>query len=293
MNRGEMAKSRAVADGSSGWDDYAPFYDWENARTIGRADVPFWKQLAQRAGGPVLELGCGTWVGAAAGGNHRRPPRRRGPVGADAGSGAATSPPVEARRGGQPRPLRHQGVAVPRLEAVLARHGAVRDPAIPDPGRRTSRRHCNRSRASSSAAARSRLTLSPTCPHGSSTRKRLCLRGPRTRSGAVRSVLTLVESVRQDRRRKLTDLPPRGQYTERRGRTARRLYFLSDVPFAVGSTWSGASRRRASASMRSWATMTAGRGTLGRKPGCSSQQRRDQRSVIACAPQTTPRPDSG
>lgn len=49
-----------MAQGWHGWDDYAPFYDWENARTVGRRDVPFWKGLAGRAGGPVLELGCGT-----------------------------------------------------------------------------------------------------------------------------------------------------------------------------------------------------------------------------------------
>ena len=47
-------------EGWEGWDDYAPFYDWENARTLGRRDVPFWRTLAKQAGGPVLELGCGT-----------------------------------------------------------------------------------------------------------------------------------------------------------------------------------------------------------------------------------------
>jgi SAM-dependent methyltransferase len=47
-------------DGWHGWDEYAPFYDWENARTIGRRDVAFWTRLASRTGGPVLELGCGT-----------------------------------------------------------------------------------------------------------------------------------------------------------------------------------------------------------------------------------------
>jgi ubiquinone/menaquinone biosynthesis C-methylase UbiE len=47
-------------EGYEGWDDYAPFYDWENARTLGRRDVPFWRNLALQAGGPVLELGCGT-----------------------------------------------------------------------------------------------------------------------------------------------------------------------------------------------------------------------------------------
>ena len=47
-------------EGFEGWDEYAPFYDWENARTLGRRDVPFWRNLALNAGGRVLELGCGT-----------------------------------------------------------------------------------------------------------------------------------------------------------------------------------------------------------------------------------------
>jgi ubiquinone/menaquinone biosynthesis C-methylase UbiE len=49
-----------VAEGWEGWDEYAPFYDWENARTLGRRDVPFWRRLATDARGPILELGCGT-----------------------------------------------------------------------------------------------------------------------------------------------------------------------------------------------------------------------------------------
>ena len=47
-------------EGWQGWDEYAPFYDWENARTLGRRDVPFWRRVALEARGPVLELGCGT-----------------------------------------------------------------------------------------------------------------------------------------------------------------------------------------------------------------------------------------
>src|SRR5947199_248093 len=47
-------------EGWQGWDAYAPFYDWENAQTLGRRDVPFWRRLAKRASGPVLELGRGT-----------------------------------------------------------------------------------------------------------------------------------------------------------------------------------------------------------------------------------------
>jgi len=58
-----VTKARAGSrqpQGWEGWDDYAPFYDWENARTLGRRDVPFWRDLALRTNGQVLELGCGT-----------------------------------------------------------------------------------------------------------------------------------------------------------------------------------------------------------------------------------------
>jgi ubiquinone/menaquinone biosynthesis C-methylase UbiE len=47
-------------EGWRGWDDYARFYDWENAQTMGRRDVRFWQRLASRTAGQVLELGCGT-----------------------------------------------------------------------------------------------------------------------------------------------------------------------------------------------------------------------------------------
>src|SRR5918999_4111072 len=46
--------------GHEGWDEYAPFYDWENAQTLGKRDVPFWRRLALASDGPLLELGCGT-----------------------------------------------------------------------------------------------------------------------------------------------------------------------------------------------------------------------------------------
>jgi ubiquinone/menaquinone biosynthesis C-methylase UbiE len=52
---GELA-----AEGHEGWDEYAPFYDWENARTLGRRDVPFWRTVARNVGGTLLELGAGT-----------------------------------------------------------------------------------------------------------------------------------------------------------------------------------------------------------------------------------------
>ena len=50
----------ARLEGWEGWGEYAPFYDWENARTLGRRDIGFWQRLASDVRGPVLELGCGT-----------------------------------------------------------------------------------------------------------------------------------------------------------------------------------------------------------------------------------------
>jgi SAM-dependent methyltransferase len=49
-----------VAEGWQGWDAYAAYYDWENARTVGRRDVAFWRGLAARTKGRALELGTGT-----------------------------------------------------------------------------------------------------------------------------------------------------------------------------------------------------------------------------------------
>lgn len=51
---------RPVPDGTAGWDEYAAFYDWENAQTVGRRDVAFWQSLARRTRGKILELGAGT-----------------------------------------------------------------------------------------------------------------------------------------------------------------------------------------------------------------------------------------
>ena len=50
----------ADLDGWRGWNEYAEFYDWENARTMGRRDISFWGAFVQESAGPVLELGCGT-----------------------------------------------------------------------------------------------------------------------------------------------------------------------------------------------------------------------------------------
>jgi hypothetical protein len=43
---------------STGWDESAPFYDWENARTIGRRDVAYRRALARRHRGRLIERGA-------------------------------------------------------------------------------------------------------------------------------------------------------------------------------------------------------------------------------------------
>lgn len=47
-------------EGHEGWDDYAPYYDWENRQTVGRRDIAFWQRMAAPIDGAILELGCGT-----------------------------------------------------------------------------------------------------------------------------------------------------------------------------------------------------------------------------------------
>lgn len=54
------SRAKKVPDGAAGWDEYAAFYDWENAQTVGRSDVAFWQSLARRTPGKILELGAGT-----------------------------------------------------------------------------------------------------------------------------------------------------------------------------------------------------------------------------------------
>lgn len=54
------SRKTSVPDGAAGWDEYAAFYDWENAQTVGRRDIPFWQSLARRTRGKILELGAGT-----------------------------------------------------------------------------------------------------------------------------------------------------------------------------------------------------------------------------------------
>jgi ubiquinone/menaquinone biosynthesis C-methylase UbiE len=205
-----------VRDGWRGWDEYAPFYDWENARTLGRRDVRFWVGVARRAGGPVLELGCGT-------GRISLPLARAGVdlVGIDRSGPMLARAAAQARRSasaGSPRLVRGDIRALPFADRsfamVIAPYGIMQ-----------SLTRAADLRAALAAAARVLapggtfgIDLVPDVPNWREYRNRVQLQG---RAGASR--LTLIESVRQDRRRRLTTFEQ--CYLERRGGRTREHRF--------------------------------------------------------------------
>jgi ubiquinone/menaquinone biosynthesis C-methylase UbiE len=208
----------ARREGWQGWDQYAPFYDWENARTLGRRDVAFWRAVARQAEGRVLELGCGT-------GRISLPLARAGIdlVGVD------RSAPMLARAHGRiTRALRRHLVlvrgdirALPfpdrMFSTVLAPYGVLQSLIRP---------HDLRDALASVARVVAPggtfgVDLVPDVPNWREYENRVQLSG---RAGPAH--LTLVESVRQDRRRRLTTFEQR--YIERRGRrTAEHTFELT------------------------------------------------------------------
>jgi ubiquinone/menaquinone biosynthesis C-methylase UbiE len=202
--------------GSLGWDDYAPFYDWENARTFGRRDVPFWRRCLERERGRVLELGCGT-------GRLTRPLARSGAaiVGLDQSSAMI----AHAWRGARRLPSRVRPAFVRgdvrllpfgsrAFAVVLAPYGLLQslltdadlDAALAEAARVLSR------------GGLIGIELVPELPAWAEHGPRVSLRG--VRDGRR---VTLVESVRQDRRRGLTIFDE--EFVERTNRKARRTRF--------------------------------------------------------------------
>ena len=209
----------AKREGWQGWDAYAPFYDWENAQTLGRRDVPFWRRVAAAAGGPVLELGCGT-------GRVSLPLARAGVelVGID-----RSAPMLDrARRRltksrsrqfakslrfvrGDIRQLPFEDETFPM---VLAPYGILQSLIRP--------RDLTATLASVARVVARRGTfgidLVPDVPRWREYENRVQLRG-----SAGGAQLTLIESVRQDPKRHLTTFEQK--YVERRGGRTREHRF--------------------------------------------------------------------
>jgi SAM-dependent methyltransferase len=219
-----MTKSAIPREGWKGWDEYAPFYDWENARTLGRRDVPFWKRVAVEAKGLVLELGCGTGrvsIPLARAGVTLIGIDRSGPMLARATARTLRNPGTSGthRRSRMPVFVRADIRALPfkrrRFSMVLAPYGVLQSlirerdlSATLDSVARVIRR-----------GGTFGIDLVPDVPNWREYTNKVQLVG-RARGGAH---LTLVESVRQDPRRRLTTFEQR--YVERRGDRTREHRF--------------------------------------------------------------------
>jgi ubiquinone/menaquinone biosynthesis C-methylase UbiE len=210
---------RPKEEGWQGWDAYADFYDWENAQTLDRLDVRFWQGMAQRTEGPVLELGCGT-------GRVTIPVARTGAhvVGVDRSAemlSHARRRSKRARLKGQVSWLRGDIRALPfrkstRFDLVMAPYGILQS-LIRDADLTATLASVERVLAPGGVFG---LDLVPDLPVWKEYRNQVRFRGSR-RGGKSR--VTLVESVRQDRARRLTMFDQ--EYIEQRGRTrvARRF----------------------------------------------------------------------
>ncbi|MEE8131338.1 MAG: class I SAM-dependent methyltransferase [Vicinamibacterales bacterium] len=210
-----------MRQGWHGWDAYAPFYDWENAQTVGRRDIPFWVDLAVRVGGPVLELGCGT-------GRVSLPVARR----AEHFVGIDRSPAMldrlrrrfrRARLGRRAALVMGDIRALPfrkrvRFKAVMAPYGMLQS-LLRDRDLAATLRSVSGVVARGGVFA---VDLVPDLPRWQEYHRRVSLRGRRPGGGQ----LTLIESVRQDHDRRLTIFDQ--EYVERRdGRRETHRFSLA------------------------------------------------------------------
>jgi len=206
--------------GWEGWDEYAPFYDWENRQTLGRRDVPFWRRLAQATIGPILELGCGT-------GRVTFPLAEAGVsiVGIDRSAEMLARAASRRRRARRPSriplvrgDIRHLPFSDETFPLVIAPYGILQS-LLRDRDLVATLGAISRVVPSGGIFG---LELVADLPSWKEYSRRVTLRG-RQANGTR---MTLVESVRQDRARKLTLFDQ--EFVEGiRGRGRRRRFTLA------------------------------------------------------------------
>ena len=213
------AGQRAPAkEGWHGWDDYAPFYDWENARTLGRRDVPFWLRMTGVVKRPVLELGCGT-------GRVTMPLAHEGVhvVGIDRSAemlARARTRVRRQRRGVAPDlirgDIRHLPFPDASFQLVMAPYGILQS-LLSERDLKTTLAEVARVVEPDGMFG---LELVADLPSWGEYAKRVSMRGRRSSGGTQ---VTLYESVRQDQAKRLTIFDQ--EFVERRGRAVRRHAF--------------------------------------------------------------------
>lgn len=204
--------------GHEGWDDYAAYYDWENAQTVGRRDIAFWQRMAAPVRGAILELGCGTGrvaipvakAGATVFGIDRsasmldrgRAKVRRARVGSH----------VQLIRGD----IRHLPFPDKSFELVMAPYGILQsllDEKLLSATLKDVRRVITRDGIFG-------LELVADLPAWEEYSNRLSLRSERGPNGKP---IALIESVKQDRRKHITRFEQ--EFVEGRGKSATRKKF--------------------------------------------------------------------
>lgn len=213
--RGRTQADEAL-EGWRGWDEYAEFYDWENARTMGRRDLAFWRAFAAEVPGKVLELGCGS-------GRVTLPLARASSwvVGVDRSPSMLRLAQQRARRvTAHPRLLRADVTALPFqsgiFTAVVAPYGILQS-LLSDSALNRLLEDVARVLA---PGGRFGLELVPDVPRWAETDRNVSLVGLDGPNGLP---VTLIESVRHDRARRLTTFEH--EFLEGAGKRRRSLRF--------------------------------------------------------------------
>jgi len=204
--------------GHDGWDDYAAYYDWENAQTVGRRDIAFWRRMAAPVEGPILELGCGT-------GRVALPVARHGStvVGIDRSASMLARARMRVRRarlGARVKlirgDIRHLPFPEKSFDLVMAPYGILQsllDERLLAATLKDVRRVLTRKGTLG-------LELVADLPAWDEYSNRTTFRSQRGPNGKP---IILIESVRQDRRKHLTWFEQ--EFVEGRGKSATRKKF--------------------------------------------------------------------
>jgi ubiquinone/menaquinone biosynthesis C-methylase UbiE len=204
--------------GHEGWDDYAPYYDWENRQTVGRRDIAFWERMAAPHREPILELGCGT-------GRVAVPLARRGAmvVGIDRSASMLSRARTRVRRARlQSRvklirgDIRHLPFPDKTFPLVMAPYGMLQS-LLDEQLLRATLKDVRRVLSRGGILG---LELVADLPAWDEYRDRVTLQGKRGPHGKP---IKLIESVMQDRRKHITRFEQ--EFVEGRGRSATRRRF--------------------------------------------------------------------